>query len=288
MSQRKVVRVSFAEQVDMGGLPVRQPLPTSNLDQIDPFLLLHHARVKVPKHRDPKHAGVGPHPHRGFSPVTFVFEGGVHHRDSRGNSSVIYEGGTQWMHAGMGIIHSERPPQDIYEHGGYQEIIQLWINSPIRNKMDPPTYHGLTADETPAIVQSDDVDIRLVSGRYREVNGPIPSLSDLLAMRGQIKQGGTHTFQIPASHNAFVYLLSGVVRVEGYGLVEEQNLIQFSRNEGDIDLEAIENCRFILMSGEPLNEPVESYGPFVMSNSTEIMEAMRDYQMGRMGVLIED
>ena len=130
MKTRTVSRILYAQPVDMGGLPIRQPLPTQRVEQIDPFLLLHHADVKVPTHLEPDHAGVGPHPHRGFSPVTFIFKGGVHHRDSRGNDSVIYAGGAQWMNAGMGVIHSERPPHDIHEIGGKQEIIQLWINTP--------------------------------------------------------------------------------------------------------------------------------------------------------------
>ena len=115
MKNRSVSSLLYATLVDMGGLPVRQPFPTQRIDQIDPFILLHHADVKAPAHVLPDHAGVGPHPHRGFSPVTFIFKGGVHHRDSRGNDSVIYAGGAQWMNAGMGIIHSERPPLDIHE-----------------------------------------------------------------------------------------------------------------------------------------------------------------------------
>src|SRR5688500_13192601 len=125
MTNRKVKYLLYAEERDMGGMPIRQPFPTLKVDQVDPFLLLHHADVKVSEHVQPSHAGVGPHPHRGFSPVTFIFKGGVHHRDSRGNNSIVYAGGAQWMNAGMGVMHSERPPADIHERGGRQEIIQL-------------------------------------------------------------------------------------------------------------------------------------------------------------------
>jgi len=104
MKNRSVSSLLYATVVDMGGMPVRQPFPTVKVDQIDPFLLLHHADIKVPTHLEPDEAGVGPHPHRGFSPVTFIFKGGVHHRDSRGNDNVVYAGGAQWMNAGMGII----------------------------------------------------------------------------------------------------------------------------------------------------------------------------------------
>jgi hypothetical protein len=159
----------------MGGMPIRQPLPTQEVEQIDPFLLLHHANIKVPTHVEPDHAGVGPHPHRGFSPVTFIFKGGVHHRDSRGNDSVIYEGGAQWMNAGMGVIHSERPPVDIHERGGRQEIIQLWINTPAANKMDEPKYVPISGEETPEWISNDALaTVKVFSGDVLGVKEPIP------------------------------------------------------------------------------------------------------------------
>src|SRR5687767_4292454 len=148
MKNRTVTHLLPADQFDMGGMPIRQAFPTAQVEQIDPFLLLHHADIKVPKHIEPDHGGVGPHPHRGFSPVTFIFQGGVHHRDSRGNDSVVYAGGAQWMNAGMGVMHSERPPKDIHEIGGRQEIIQLWINTPSKNKMDQPKYFQDQENET--------------------------------------------------------------------------------------------------------------------------------------------
>jgi quercetin 2,3-dioxygenase len=155
MKNRKVTHTLYAEEFDMGGMPVRQAFPTGRVEQHDPFLLLHHADIKVPTHLDPDDAGVGPHPHRGFSPVTFIFKGGVHHRDSRGNDSVVYAGGAQWMNSGMGMMHSERPPKDIHEIGGRQEIIQLWINTPKKNKMDQPAYYPLQANETKKFVSDD-------------------------------------------------------------------------------------------------------------------------------------
>src|SRR4051812_16395727 len=152
MKHRTVRSVVYANTFDMGGMPVRQAFPSHKADQIDPFLLLHHADIKVPKHVPTNKAGVGPHPHRGFSPVTFIFKGGVHHHDSRGNNNIVYKGGTQWMNAGMGVIHSERPPADIHELGSEQEIIQLWVNTPAAHKMDQPQYQPITAEETPSII----------------------------------------------------------------------------------------------------------------------------------------
>ncbi len=275
--------------MDMGGLPIRQPLPTQQVEQIDPFLLLHHADVKVPLRLKPDHAGVGPHPHRGFSPVTFIFKGGVHHRDSRGNDSVIYAGGAQWMNAGMGVIHSERPPHDIHEIGGRQEIIQLWINTPADHKMDVPSYFPLSAEETPGQASEDGkVNVKVFSGTLLGLKGPISSPTDVNAATLEFKKGGRISIPLPLHHNAMMYLLDGKLTVDGFGLVEALHLIHF-KNDGDgISAEALEDTRVLLLSGAPLDEEVVSYGPFVMNTQTQIMEAMRDYQKGKMGVLIEE
>ncbi len=289
MKTRSVSRLLYAHQADMGGLPIRQPLPTQQVQQIDPFLLLHHADVKAPQHIKPAHAGVGPHPHRGFSPVTFIFKGGVHHRDSRGNNSTIYAGGAQWMNAGMGIIHSERPPHDIYEKGGRQEIIQLWINTPAKNKMDQPTYFPLSAEEAPVInADGGRVQGKVFSGEVMGVKGPIPSQAEVNAATFEIKKGGQVAIPIPTTHNAFIYLLDGNLTVAGFGMVEGLHLVHFANDGEGISFEAREDTRVLLLSGQPLNEEVVSYGPFVMNTQTQVMEAMRDYQMGKMGVLIEE
>ncbi len=268
-------------------MPVRQPFPSAKAERIDPFLLLHHADIKVPEHTEPRNAGVGPHPHRGFSPVTFIFKGGVHHRDSRGNDNIIYAGGTQWMNAGMGIIHSERPPRDIHEIGGRQEIIQLWVNMPAKNKMDQPAYYPLTAGDTPKIV-SDKVQVNVIAGELDDIKGSIPTLSPVNAFTAAFKKGGRHGFHIPATHNAFLYLLKGKLKVNATADMEQHFLYAFNQDGEGFEVEALEDSAFLIATGEPLNEPVSSHGPFVMNTQTEIMEAFRDYQMGKMGVLIEE
>ncbi len=289
MKLRTVSRLLYAHQVDMGGMPIRQPLPSQEVEQIDPFLLLHHANIKVPTHTDPDHAGVGPHPHRGFSPVTFIFQGGVHHRDSRGNDSVIYAGGAQWMNAGMGMIHSERPPTNIHEIGGWQEIIQLWINTPAANKMDQPTYIPLTADEAPTWRNEDgNVVMKIFAGQLLGIKGPIPSQTQVNAATVDLKKGGVASMPLPANHNALIYLLDGKLKIDGFGMVEGHHIVHFKNDGEGISFEGLENTRILLLSGKPLNEKLVSYGPFVMNSQIEIMEAMRDYQQGKMGILIEE
>lgn len=289
MKNRTIQNVIYAGLYDMGGLPVRQPIPSESVEQVDPFLLLHHADIKVPTLVPPHQAGVGPHPHRGFAPVTFVFKGGVHHRDSRGNNSTIYEGGTQWMHAGMGIIHSERPPVDIHEKGGRQEIIQLWINMPAKNKMDQPSYIPLTAEQTPHFSTDDGlVNINVIAGDLQQIKGPVPTLSPINAFTAEMKAGGKYFFSIPEDHNAFVYLLDGKLNINAARDVDGKHAVIFNNDGEGFLLQALKDTRILIGTGKPLEEPVASHGPFVMNNETQILEAFRDYQMGKMGILIEE
>lgn len=289
MKNRKVTHTLYADTFDMGGMPIRQAFPTARVEQHDPFLLLHHADVKVPTHIEPDQAGVGPHPHRGFSPVTFIFKGAVHHRDSRGNDSVVYAGGAQWMNAGMGVMHSERPPKDIHELGGRQEIIQLWINTPKKNKMDQPAYYPLQANETKKFVSDDgNVTVNVFAGEVLGLNGSIPTPSPVNASTLEMKKGGTITIPVPGDHNAFLYLLNGKISVGGFGLVEPLHAVLFDRDGDGVTITAGEDSTVLFMSGTPLNEKVVAHGPFVMNSETEILEAMRDYQKGKMGILIEE
>lgn len=289
MKTKSIGHIAYASTYNMGGFPVRQPFPSAVIESVDPFLLLHHAEIKVSAGRPVSQAGVGPHPHRGFSPVTFIFKGGVHHRDSRGNDNIVYEGGVQWMNAGRGIIHSERPPADIFEKGGIQEIIQLWVNTPARQKMDQPAYFPASKENIPFIHSTDNlVQVNIVAGRFENIQGPVNALSPLTALTVKIQKHGNYTFRFPSHHNSFVYILHGKVVVNKAEQAQEKHAVIFN-NDGDaFTLYAEEDTQLLIAAAEPLNEPVASNGPFVMNNETEILEAFRDYNMGKMGVLIEN
>ncbi len=267
---------------NMGELKVRQPLPSPELEYLDPFVLLHHGHMFLDPNENPKQAGVGPHPHKGFAPVTFLFKGSLNHRDSRGNNKSVGEGGTQWMHAGMGIVHSERPTDT------EQELIQMWINSPAKNKNDQPYYHPLTKDETPFYKNEDgNITVNVITGELGGVKGPIPTLSPINSATIHALKGGKINIQLPKTHNAFLYLLDGVLKVNGKEVIGK-NFIEFKNDGDEIVIEALEDTRALLMSGEPIGEEIVTHGPFVMNSETEIMEAYSDYRMGKMGVLIED
>jgi quercetin 2,3-dioxygenase len=285
---RTVARLLYAEQVMMGDLSLRQPLPTSQVEQHDPFLLLHHHTVDIPPSDYPYKLGVDPHPHRGFSPVTFVYQGGVHHRDSRGNDSVVQAGGTQWMNAGRGIVHSERPPRDMQLQGGVQEMVQVWINTPKALKMEQPSYYAVQFEDTPTLMQDGGkVQIGVVCGTLEDVQGPARSTGPVLALRITAQPGGTCAIPIPVDYNAMLYLLDGQLQVDGFGLVDGLHAVLLNRDGDTVRFTAKADTRLLLLAGRPLNEPLAMHGPFVMNSQTEIMQAMRDYQMGKMGMLFE-
>jgi len=277
---KKVKYLLPAANIDMGGFPVKQALPTQKISQVDPFLLLHHARAKYSNRRKAKHQGVDPHPHRGFSPVTFVVEGEVHHRDSRGNSQIAKAGEVQWMHAGAGIIHSERPSEAIAESREYQEIIQLWINSPKASKMKIPEYIYIGKGDFKSSQSADG----LIENKIIDNIGESP----LYIVWAKSKLGGRHDYEIPTGFNSCLYLIKGEVRVKGFGLVEAETLVIFEDRGSSLELEFLTEGQFLILSGEPINEKVVQSGPYVMNSETEILEAMRDFQMGKMGILIEE
>ncbi len=271
----------------MGSFHVKQPLPHQRFDNIDPFLLLHHAGpTPYPAGGKAKDLGVPPHPHRGFEPVTFVYKGGVHHRDSRGNDSVVGEGGVQWMTAGMGIVHSERPPKNVAEEGGEQEIIQLWINLPAKHKMVQPRYQGLTKEEIPVVDSGNGAVVQVVAGSLQGVEGPIETWTSVTALNGTFDAGSSIEIDLPEGEASLIYVLSGSLSVNG-SQVDALHMVEMGTS-GSVEVEAFEESRALILSGAPIGEPVVASGPFVMNTRTQIMEAMRDAQMGKMGVLVEE
>ena len=276
-------------EIDMGGTPVKQSLPTQKVNRVDPFLLVHHLKIQYFDDRPARIQGIGPHPHRGFSPVTFIVEGELHHRDSRGNSQIAKEGEVQWMNSGAGIVHSERPSEALAQRNGTQEIIQLWINSPAASKMKEPYYRHLSEEQIQIITSEDNrVVTKVIVGEFNGVKSDLPTESDLQILWGTTQKDGIETYQIPEGFNSMLYLIKGTLRIIGYGFIDAENLVIFEEEGTEITITASEDSQFLLLSGKALNEKVSQSGPFVMNNQTQILEAMRDYQMGKMGILIEE
>lgn len=293
--KNKTVRHTLpAEMIDMGGLPVRQALPTQRVEQVGPFMLLHHSGIPTQRGTRPLQAGVPPHPHRGFAPVTLVVEGELHHRDSLGNSSVVGTGGVQWIHAGRGIIHSERPSASLAEAGGMVSVIQLWINLPAAHKMDAAWYRALPADALHHVALGEGADLYLVAGPFGESHtdpthqGPIAPASPLTLARVEVKAGATVQLPLHPLWEAALYVANGSGNLHQYGHAERYHLYVLDTDGDSATYTATDSSTLVLMAGKPLNEPVAQYGPFVMNTQTQILEAMRDFSQGRMGILVEE
>lgn len=287
MTQRSIANILPAQPMQMGELLLHQPLPTQRVEQIDPFLLLHHLGPwKVEPGYDP--LDLGPHPHRGFEPVTFLYSGGIRHHDSRSNTGILEAGDVQWMTAGMGIIHSERCSRAFIESGGTLEAIQLWVNLGPEHKMVQPRYQDMKAAAFPRQEFPGGAVLKVIAGTFGELRGPAKTYSPLLAWQLQLPAGVSVELPVPEGYNFAVYLLDGKLRT-GTGFSYEGHTLLNFRNDGEAVTftgEA-ELTRVLLLGGQPLGAPVAQHGPFVMNSQTQILEAMRDYKMGRMGVYIE-
>ena len=285
MNYRSVSHILESSIIDMGSFQVKQPLPTQKVSQISPFLLLHHfGPIKVEPGFDP--IDLGPHPHRGFEPVTFLYQGGIRHKDSLGNEGILEAGDIQWMTAGRGIIHSERASDFFMENGGTIEGIQLWVNLPAQNKMTQPKYQEIRKNDIPIITEN-KVTHRLVSGNWNGQKGIVDTFSPMIIIQTSILSGGKTYIPIPDNFNACIYILSGKIILNDNFDYPAGKMIYFTNKGEGIGIEGLEDTEILVLCGEPIEEPLAQYGPFVMNSQTEIMEAMRDYQMGKMGFYID-
>ncbi|MBG7605416.1 MAG: pirin family protein [Actinobacteria bacterium] len=277
--------VPAASTIEGGGFEVYRPFPGSVIDWLDPFLLLDEM---APNHQKPGEAiGAPPHPHRGFETVTYVLQGEVEHRDSAGNHGVIGPGDVQWMTAGDGIIHSEMPSTRLQTDGGVLHGLQLWVNLPASLRRTTPKYQGLPADQI-ASVDGDGWKAEVVAGSMFGVRGPAATHTPVGYARVTVQPGSTLRIQTPDRQTALVYAFDGVGVVgDESQRLEAHHLAVFDRTGGDIalavpaDEPTALDC--IVLTGEPINEPMARYGPFVMNTTGELEEAINDFNAGRMG-----
>lgn len=262
---------------DGGGVSLLRVIGTPMLDFIDPFLMLDEF-----KNTDPNAyvAGFPDHPHRGFETVSYMKKGRMRHRDSVGNEGVIHDGGVQWMTAGRGVIHSEMPEQNEGMLWGYQ----LWVNLPAEQKMVEPEYQDIQSDGIPEI-EADGLKVRIMAGNYKPQNGPVMagasqtrwpvSYMDVLA-----KPETYFTHEAPDGHNALIFVYEGAVEIDGQQ-VDTHRLAILSQ-EGSITVKSgSKGAGFLVMTGQPIGEPVAKMGPFVMNTQEELRQAVMDFRAGR-------
>jgi quercetin 2,3-dioxygenase len=280
---RKIKKIHNAAYAPIADLITYSPLPSRTLDQIDPFIFLNHHGYQE---YAPNNTGLpfGPHPHRGMETVTFIIEGDIMHRDSAGHQSVIGAGGVQWMTAGKGLIHAEVSSEKFKKEGGKLEILQLWLNLPAKFKMTDPQYKGLQSQDIPTVsLDGNKVNIKVISGRWADQEGPVRSLAGVNIFTIQCKSSGSLQADVPAEENIFFYVVRGSLRVNDLA-VKKRQLVEFENAEGPIAITAVEESLVILGHARPLNEPVVAQGPFVMNTQEEIIQAYQDYHAGKFGL----
>lgn len=269
------------------GFPVRSLFSYgSPAPDISPFLLLDHAG---PHRFDPgdvsRPRGVGVHPHRGFETVTIVYDGEVSHRDSAGHGGTIGPGDVQWMTAAGGILHEEFHSPGYTRSGGPFHMVQLWVNLPAAHKLDPPGYQPILARDIPAVTLPDGAgSLRVIAGASGTAQGPARSFTPMNVWDVRLRAGGTALLNVPAGHNVLVAVLTGRVRIgEEDRIVQADEVAVLDSQGTTLRIAADADSMVLLLSGQPIAEPVVGYGPFVMNTRQQIVEAVNDFNSGRFG-----
>ncbi|MES2702154.1 MAG: pirin family protein [Bacteroidota bacterium] len=253
-------------------------------ERMSPFFLLDfNAEVKYPPSEISR--GVGVHPHRGIETITFAYKGAVEHHDSKGNHGIIQPGDIQWMTAGGGVLHKEYHEQTYTKKGGAFEMLQLWINLPKQHKMTPAKYQSIVHTSKPKITLPNNMgELYVVAGEYEGVKGVASTFSPVHMYDVHFNANADFTFKLPAHYNSGLLVVDGTISVNGH-VATENHYVQLKNEAGEIHIKAAKKGILLVLSGEPLNEPYVSYGPFVMNTEEEIHQAIEDYNAGKFGFL---
>jgi hypothetical protein len=265
------------------GFPVRTLFFYQDLGrQMSPFLMLDYAGpAEFPPTTERK--GVGSHPHRGFETVTIVYEGEVAHKDSTGQGGVIGPGDVQWMTAGSGILHEEFHSEDFAKNGGTLEMVQLWVNLPAKLKMTKPGYQAILDQQIPSIELMQGAGVaRIIAGDFDGQKGPAHTFTPIHVIDLKLKQGKV-TIPVPEGWNTSLIVLKGAIEARDGIVAQDAQMLMFSHQGQDIQVNVLENSIALLLSGEPIDEPIVGYGPFVMNTKEEIALAMQDFNSGSFG-----
>ena len=282
---KKVANVNFPPQKHWvgNGFQVQSMFTYNDKDKnIDPFLLMDY---NPPRHfdggRKSDFRGVEDHPHRGFETVTIAYQGEVSHKDSCGGGGTIAQGDVQWMTAGSGLLHEEHHSEKFSKEGGMFEMVQLWVNLPAKDKMTTPKYQAIKAADIPTVELTDDAgQARIIAGELQGVKGPASTFSPINMWDVQMNAHKSYVFAVPESHNLLVLVLEGTLLFNGEEIARRGELVTFERGGADVEIESNNESKLLILTGEPLNEPIVGYGPFVMNTHDEILQAMDDVKNG--------
>ena len=255
-----------------------------DMKRMDPFILLdynskfHFSGTETPR-------GVGVHPHRGFETVTIAYKGRVEHGDSAGGGGIIGEGDVQWMTAASGVLHKEFHETEWAKEGGIFQMVQLWVNLPAKDKMSPPKYQAIQNSEMKKVDLGENGFIELITGEYQGEKGPATTFSPVHLMNAKLKKGGKADFNFPANFNTAALVIEGNIIVNGEENAPTDHFVLFENEGENFTIEASEDAVVLIISGEPLKEPIFHHGPFVMNNRNEILQAFDDFNQGKFGYL---
>ncbi len=254
------------------------------MKRMDPFIMFdYNSKHFFPPTDKPR--GVGVHPHRGFETVTIAFKGKISHHDSSGGGGTIGQGDVQWMTAGSGILHKEYHEKTFSQKGGDFQMVQLWINLPSSQKMTVPKYQSIKHDDIPIYkLNKNQGKIKVIAGQYKDLKGIAETFSPIHLLNVELKSNAEIDFNLPENYNTALLVIDGEIKIENQ-LISTNHLVLFENNGELFDVEASTDCKILILSGKPLNEPIAAQGPFVMNTKREIEEAIRDFTEGKFGHL---
>lgn len=272
------------------GFRVHNFIPSAyrlDMQRMTPFIMLDYgSKFYFPPSETPR--GVGVHPHRGFETVTIAYKGRVAHHDSSGNSGVIGEGDVQWMTAASGILHKEFHEENFSKTGGDFQMVQLWVNLPAKDKMSKPQYQAISNEQINKFELPENGGIiEVIAGQYKNVKGAASTFTPVHLYNVKFNEGGKARFSFPTDYNTAILVIEGSVKVNETEIVPTNHFVLFENDGEEFSLEASENAIVLVLSGEPINEPIAAQGPFVMNTREELFQAMDDFHKGKFGFLEE-
>lgn len=268
------------------GFRVHNFIPgSSTMKRMDPFIMLdYNSKYNFPPTNTPK--GVGVHPHRGFETVTIAYKGLVEHNDSSGGGGVIGEGDVQWMTAASGVLHKEFHETEWSKTGGEFQMVQLWVNLPAKDKMSPPKYQAISNSEMKKVALPDNSgEVEVIAGNYKGNIGPASTFSPINMFNVKLKKGAKTQLTFPENYTTSLLMVEGEANVNDKTNVPQDNFVMFNNDGESFTIEALTDTIILVLSGEPLNEPIAAHGPFVMNTEKELIEAFQDYNTGKFGYL---